>query len=142
MGRKERAATYADYEIDPERKKELQYFCRQYPKMKSLISYGISRGNLDGMPRGYGIADPTAHQAIKNAARQTRCKIIEKAAQRTTQGQPPEVYNALMQNVTQGTAFIYLTAPVSDADFYALRRLFYAILDEALTDAFSQIRTA
>ena len=142
MGRKQRAATYEDYDITPERKKELMFFCKQYQQMKSRISYSITRGGLDGMPRGYGVSDPTANKAIKNAALMNRCTIIEKAAQRTTQGQPPEVYNALMQNVTQGTAFIYLTAPVSDADFYAMRRLFYALLDEALTDAFSQIRTA
>lgn len=80
---------------------ELRYFCLQYGEKRA-------RGNR------HDLADVA---------------MIESAAAEACGGSPL-LYDCLMDNVTKETAIHRLNVPMGARQFYAMRRRFFAILDE------------
>ena len=141
MSRALRAMTYDDYNISKDRLHELNAFCKQYQQERQKISYAIRAHSIERPVQTSGYSDATAQAAIRNASARNHVQMIEKAAETATRGLPQEVTKALLLNVTDRTAAIYLPPmPISDSDFYSLRRYFYSLIDTMLRDAVAQYR--
>lgn len=68
------------YEIDPTRRLELKYFCRQYPKWKQQLAdlhCGYKPITLTGLPGGSGSSDTVGKAATKAAELSWKCEIVE-----------------------------------------------------------------
>ena len=115
---------------------ELRWFCRQYTEKKAALNAlrgGFNAFGQDGQPRGRGrISDSTARRAMRALDSKERrdVEMIEKAAREAARGSEA-LYRCLMKNVTQGISAHSLGAPMGLRQFYALRRQFFRLLDEA-----------
>ena len=102
-----RETTWEDYGLDCFRRRELQYFCLQYPERVRSPSVGA---RLD-------------------------CLLIEQAAREAaTAAGYDDLFPAIIRNVTQREGYGKLGVPFGPADFYGMVRNFYHRLD-ALQEA-------
>lgn len=122
-------------ELSPDRVAELRYFCLQYPEKKAALAAmrgGFNALGQGGQPRGGRISDTTARRAMRALDSKERrdVEMIEAAAREACRGSKA-LYECLMKNVTRGIGVRSLGVPMGLRQFYALRRQFYKLLDEA-----------
>jgi len=109
--------------ISHKRYMELLYFCRQYGEKKEqlnsmsfLKSTAFSETGI-----GNGGKNPTEKQALLMEELSRDIELIEDTVQETA----PEIYKQLLQNVTEGTTYIYMDMPCGQEYFYKKRREFF-----------------
>lgn len=108
--------------ISHEKYMELVYFCLQYrEKREQLQSLSFIKSIDYGGVAGSGGGKPTEKQAIHREELKRDIELIE----RTVLESAPEIYSALLKNVTEGVTYIYLDVPCSKKYFYAKRREFF-----------------
>ena len=92
--------------ISRERYFELMYFCKQYSEKKEMLKSftGIKAVNSDGMPRGNSVGNPTEQQALLKYSLEYDINLIEQTVKEVA----PEIYEALLLNVTEGINYTYL----------------------------------
>lgn len=122
------------YWIDKHRYYELKHFCMQYHIWKrtyAALSELQSNSNLEKIPSGNFISDPTAKQALRRAYYSDRINMVESAA-----------YDAdnilseyILRGVTEGLSYTYLKSklgiPCSRDTYYDRYRKFFWLLDNA-----------
>ena len=116
----------SDYNISKAKYNELKYFCMQYNEKKSELSssYGLNAVANDGMPKGNTVGNPTERIAIRNEQLKKDIEIIES----TSKEADPEISEYILQNVTEGIPYDYLSVPLSRTKFYDARRYFFFLL--------------
>ena len=123
------------YWIDKHRHYELKHFCLQYPEWKraydDLSNPGISLSQIDRLPSGNTIGDPTSRRAIAKAYYAERIELIERIAKDTDR----YLYDYILKAVTEGLSFPYLKArldiPCGRDMFYDRYRRFFWLLDNS-----------
>ena len=88
----------------------------------------ISAVNIDGMPHGTNISNPTAMQGEVIAQLKHDIEIIERTAMETD----AEFYEYILENVTKGISWEYLDVPLSRRSFYYLRRKYFYLLSKKI----------
>lgn len=123
-----RALRLSKYSISRDKYQELYYFCKQYWERKKEISFlrGLTEVKQDGMPKSNSISDPTYQKAEKILRLRHENELIEQAAIETHSG----LYQYILKNVTEGTPYEYMEAPIGRRQFYELRRIFFKKLSE------------
>ncbi len=117
------------YNISGARYRELFYFCRQYNEWKQELSViaTVKPQQLTGMPSGKNdISNPTADAAAKRVELTAKCALVEQTTIETS----PELYQYILENVTQGTRYEYMSLPCGRRQFYELRRKFFFLLSQ------------
>jgi len=109
--------------ISHEKYMELMYFCLQYrQKKEKLQSLSFIKGvDYGGTGVGSGGGNPTEKSALRREELQRDIELIEQTVLETA----PEIYDALLKNVTEGITYIYLSAPCGHKYFYEKRREFF-----------------
>lgn len=121
------------YWIDKHRYYELKHFCLQYHIWKrtyASLHELRSISNLEKIPSGNAIPDPTATQALQKAYYSDRIKMVESAA-----------YDAddilgeyILRGVTEGLSYTYLKSklgiPCSRDTYYDRYRRFFWLLNQ------------
>lgn len=120
--------TKEEYTISKNRYRELKYFCLQYKEKKDKLQSMsfISAVNIDGMPHGTNISNPTAIQGEVIAQLKHDIEIIERTAMETD----AEFYQYILDNITKGISWEYLDVPLSRRSFYYLRRKYFYLLSK------------
>lgn len=122
------------YWIDKHRYYELKHFCMQYHIWKrtyAALNELRAVPNLEKIPSGNTISDPTAKQALRRAYYSDRIDMVESAA-----------YDAdnilgeyILRGVTEGLSYTYLKSklgiPCSRDTYYDRYRKFFWLLDGA-----------
>ena len=122
------------YWIDKHRYYELKHFCLQYHIWKrtyAALTELRPVSNLEKIPSGNTVSDPTAKQALRRAYYSDRIDMIESAA-----------YDAdnilgeyILRGVTEGLSYTYLKSklgiPCSRDTYYDRYRKFFWLLDGA-----------
>lgn len=119
--------------ITPNRYRELQAICRDYPDYKRRLRRARA-GIVDRPARASGAChrpDPTAGEAMFLAAHPAarRVKLIEDCARRVAE---PCVAAAILKNVTEDISWEKQRPPIGMNQFYAIRLAFYVELDRRL----------
>lgn len=107
--------------------RELCNYCLQYEDKKARaedLRNPYKSPQITGLPHGSGVGDPTEAAAEKAAVMSRDVDLIETAVRTAA----PEIYSALLKNVTQGIQYDYMEVPCGRRQFYAYRRKFYYIL--------------
>ena len=123
----ERILKLSGYGISKERYQELKAFCRQYREKKAKIAdaQALPSSAPTGLPHGTGVSDRTGRQASRLAALSADVELIES----TCRDAAPCYWKYLLENVTTGTCFEYLSPPCGRRQFYEQRRKFFYLLD-------------
>lgn len=118
-----------EYGISRARYYELLSFCRQYEEKKEKLRAlrGLSAVQNDGMPHGHDPGDPTGKKALRALQLRDDIEIVEKCVEACVVEAARE---ALLANVTRGTAPEMYSIPYSRRQFYELRRRFFFLLDQ------------
>ncbi len=146
-----RTLTWDDYGIDKERYRELQHFCRQYATKKkkaaNAIDYGVvttvNYENVGG--HSSNISSPVENNVIRGIMLQEKylkdIRMIDEAAiWAATIAGYPKAWNIILWSVTRGVGYDsicgrYDFVPWCNPDFYAVRRAFFARLDDLQNEA-------
>jgi len=130
-----RGKSYDDYGISVYRYKELKNFCLQYREKKDAVERGLTSHQdlADRVPSGsMRTGSVVESQAIRNVVNHADCLLIEAAAMRTD----PKLARWIVHSVSTDDSYAEMIGkddtgpcPVGSTDFYAARRLFYAVLD-------------
>lgn len=102
---------------------ELLYFCRQYGEKKELLrslSFLKSTAFNETGVSSSG-KNPTEKQALIREELKRDIELIETTVRETA----PEIYEQLLQNITEGTTYIYMDMPCGQEYFYKKRREFF-----------------
>lgn len=153
MNERLRNLSWEDYGIDKDRYHELKHFCLQYKgkkkKASASLDYKLSAVSY-GNSGGYAgkVSKPVEDAAVKHMTRVEKylrdCRMIEESAMRAASlGGYRKAWRAILRSVTEGMSYEsvllkYESVPYSKTDFYAVRRAFFYILDEAQTSKESQ----
>lgn len=116
-----------EYGISKFAYRELCNFCLQYEDKKIKLEELRSPYNspqITGLPHGGEIGRPTEAAAEKATALSRDVDQIETAVRTAA----PEIYTALLKNVTQGIQYDYMEIPCGRYQFYQRRRKFFHIL--------------
>lgn len=127
-------STRNPYWIDKHRYYELKHFCLQYHIWKRTyiaLTELKSISNLEKIPSGNEISDPTAKQAIRKTYYSDRIEMVENAA-----------YDAdnvlgeyILKAVTEGLSYTHLKSklgiPCSRDTYYDRYRKFFWLLNNA-----------
>lgn len=117
------------YNISRYRFRELKNFCLQYDELKRKLKdcYSLNSVANDGTPHSTAISDPTAAAAMQAAKCSEAIDLIENCVCEACGCSA--VYDALLTNVTRGTAYEYLPhVPTGRRQFYEMRRKFFFLL--------------
>ena len=114
------------YRISPLAYRELKYFCLQYAEKVRARNEARNtvRAPLPGGIHGSGPGTPAENAAERAVALSRDIDLIEATAREAA----PELYEAIMQNVTQGVRYEYLAVPCGRRQFYEARRKFFYLL--------------
>lgn len=122
--------------LDRDRYRELQAFCRQYPKWKVEL-YGsaeISGMNYDGMPRSPQPGDPTEKAVERREVLLKKIQLVEGCACDVDGG---AWARALLLNVCNGESWERIRDFYPEtlknsmtSQYFAARRKFFHLLDE------------
>ena len=122
--------------LDRDRYKELQAFCRQYPRWKVEL-YGsaeISGMHYDGMPRNPSPGDPTGRAVERREALLRKVELVEGCACDVDGG---AWVKALLLNVCNGESWERIRDLHPEDlknsrinDFFSARKHFFHLLDE------------
>lgn len=124
--------------ISLERRRELEYFCRQYGEKRARLAAlleqygpsGLSLGLGGGKAQG-GHGDPTVWAVARREQLLRDCEDIEQAALGVAgemAGDPVELAMRLIEHMADPTGREPETAPCGRRQFYALRRRFLIAL--------------
>lgn len=113
--------------------RELYNFALQYPEFLSQLrshSY-VASPNLDGMPRGGAVGNPTERIGITEADLRSKVSLIEQCAREAD----PTIYKAVLYAVTQPhISYNYLSTRgyvhCGRDKFFIARQKFYWLLDK------------
>lgn len=146
-----RQLKWDDYGISRERYRELQHFCRQYSEKKKKAAASIDYGSMTGVNydkvggRSSTVSSPIENAVIRGIMIQEKYQkdvrmIDEAAAWAASIGGYPKAWNIILWSVTRGVGYDRLAArydfiPWSVPDFYAVRRAFFARLDDLQYEA-------
>ena len=119
--------------ITPNRYRELQAVCRDYPEYKRRLRRARA-GIVDRPERtsgAYRRPDPTAAEAVFLASHPAarRVQVIETCAYQAAE---PCVARALLRSVSEGLTWEQLSPPIGRNQFYQARMAFFIALDAAL----------
>ena len=124
--------------ITPERYRELQDMCRQYPEHVRKIRR-VRAGIVDRPTRkggGWKRPDPTGNAAVNIAVEvewmEARVKMIDNCVKLAA---PAAIAKAILKNVTEDWSYEYLKPPCGKNQFYDYRHWFYVLLDRAMKSA-------
>lgn len=121
--------------LDRERYRELQAFCRQYPRWKIEIagSAEITGMDYDGMPRNPQPGDPTERAVERREALLRKIDLVEGCARDVDKG---AWYKALILNACNGMGWEVIRdlhpEAMKNSDrtkFFMARRMFFRLLD-------------
>lgn len=115
------------YGISKEAYRELRSFCLQYEeKRKQLeLCYSVGSPGLSEMPKGSGVSNPTAKQAMLAIKLRNDLSLIEQTAIEAA----GELYQYVIHNVTsEGETWEKMGPPCGRRQFYEYRRLFFYLL--------------
>jgi len=147
-----RSLTWDDYGISRERYRELQHFCRQYSEKKKKAADATDYGSMTGFftydrvgGKSSGPSNPIESAVIRGIMLQEKylkdVKMIDEAAAWAASiGGYSKAWNIILWSVTRGVGYDKLLAryefvPWSLPDFYAVRRAFFARLDDLQNEA-------
>ncbi len=122
------------YWISKHRHYELKHFCLQYTDWKRTYSYlngnTIVATNLERLPSGNEIGDPTADVAVQKAYYLERIELIEKTAEAADK----YLSEYILKAVTEGISYTYLKftmdVPCGRDMFYDRYRRFFWLLSK------------
>ena len=116
------------YGISGKRYKELCGFCEQYPEWKhELSSLPVLRAvQIDGMPHGSSVGDPTSALALRRHIIELKCMLIEETAKEAS----PELWQYIIQSVCYNKPYRAMDIPSSQIPFFTQRRYFFFLLDK------------
>ena len=124
--------------ITPERYRELQDMCRQYPDHVRRIRR-VRAGIVDRPTRkggGWKRPDPTGNAAVNIAVEvewmEARVKMIDNCVKLAA---PAAIAKAVLKSVTEGRRYEDLSPPCGMNQFYDARLWFYVILDRSMKSA-------
>ena len=129
---KRRDLKLTEYEISPDKYRELLYFCRQYDELKDklLSCYDIRAVRLSDMPKSGRISNTTEHNALTSEKLSKSISLIEQTAIEAD----AELYQFIIDNVARGTSYEYLrnacNIPCGHRKFYLTRRKFFFLLSK------------
>lgn len=118
---------------DKERFRELYYFALQYNVWRTRLAElkVVSSPNLDGMPRGSGVGDPTGSTGSEVAELMKKISLIEDCVREAG----PDIYRGLLKGVTtqsctpnwlRARGYIYC----GNDKYYHSRAKFYWLLNQ------------
>lgn len=122
------------YGISSKRYKELCGFCEQYPEWKMqngdhAFITGMRYSDMPGSPNR-GMSDKTSKDAIKLAAMDKNCDLIERVARLAD----AEIWQFIIKSVCYEVPVNYLITVegmnMSPSAFYERRRYFFYLLDK------------
>lgn len=124
--RKDRDLKLQDYNISPNRYRELKYFCKQYREKQSQLRSitELSSPGFGGGGGGNKISDRTGNTALKRLGLEKELEIIEQSAMEAGS----EFYSYILSNVVDGIRYEYLDAPMSRRAFFRMKLKFFGIL--------------
>lgn len=124
--KKDRDLKLQDYNISPNRYRELKYFCKQYREkqlqLRSITE--LSSPVFGSMGGGGKTSDRTADTAIKKAQLQRDVSLIEQSAIEAGN----EFYPYILSNVVDGVRYEHLQIPMSRRAFFRIKLNFFKIL--------------
>lgn len=105
------------------------HFCLSYKELKreyAELTSTYNGINMDGMPHGNGISDPTARNAIRRAKLAEKIDIIEHTAEEVGE----DLYEYLLMGVTEkGMTYEWLREkkgmPCGKNEYYTMRKKYY-----------------
>lgn len=119
------------YYISRHRYYELKHFCLQYPEWKQNYH------DLDGRPTksasvcehisGGKVSDPTAVYAEARLYFRERMEMVERSCEKAD----GDLAGFLLQAVTEGVSYEYISPPCCKEVWYAAYRRFFWLLDKA-----------
>ena len=125
---------WTNWGIDRDRYRELQWFCRQYPRKKAEAASLLTVGGagFDDMPHGTDPGDPTLRAVMRREQLLRDIDMIESCARQVDGGR---WFSALIQNICMGRAYAYIDTAILPTSkrptFYKQRREFFLLLDKA-----------
>ncbi len=126
MMKKDRDLKLQNYNMSPNRYRELKFFCKQY-REKQLQLRSITELSLpgfDGARGGNKISDRTGDTALRRIQLEKELEIIEQSAMEAGD----ELYPYILSNVVGGVRYEHLEVPMSRASFFRRRKRFFEIL--------------
>ena len=124
---RKRSLELDSYNISKHRYKELANFCLQYREFiqEKNECYYSSGKQLNKMPKGNYISNPTANKAERAYKLSKNIELIEQTAIEAS----GELYPWILQAVTAGLSWEYLRPPCGINQFYETRRRFFYLLN-------------
>lgn len=114
------------------RYRELKYLCLQYnelkEKMKEFSSGNVGAMKITGMPTANNISNSVQDIVIRKSEIEKKIKAIEQSAVEVDS----VYYKDILYSVTENIRYEYINTRLCRTSFYALRRLFFSILDEKI----------
>lgn len=124
--KKDRDLKLQDYNISPDRYRELKYFCKQYREKQSQLRSitELSSPCIDSNGGGNKISDRTGNTALKRLGLVKELEIIEQSAMEAGN----EFYPYILSNVVDGVRYEHLQIPMSRRAFFRIKLNFFKIL--------------
>ena len=124
--KKDRDLKLQDYNISPNRYRELKYFCKQYREkqlqLRSITE--LSSPGFDSNGGGNKISDRTGNTALRRLQLEKELEIIEQSAMEAGN----EFYPYILNNVVNGVRYEHLEVPMSRRAFFRMKLKFFGIL--------------
>lgn len=124
--KKDRDLKLQNYNISPDRYRELKYFCKQYREkqlqLRSLTE--LSSPGFDGAGGGNKISDRTGDTALRRIQLEKDLEMIEQSAMEAGS----EFYSYILSNVVDGIRYEHLDVPMSRRAFFRMKLKFFGII--------------
>lgn len=122
------------YWISKHRHYELKHFCLQYTDWKKTYSYlegnTVAAVNLERLPSGNEVGDPTADVAIQKAYYQERIELIEKTAMEADKYLSDYILKAVTEGISYTCLKFKMEIPCGRDMFYDRYRRFFWLLSK------------
>lgn len=120
------------YGVSQQRYNELRAFCLQYPEWQVKLRdiHSLSGVSTDSEAvQGGKTGQPTESKALQALRYTEKIRAVERALKQAV-GDEQHIYNPLLNNLTRGTKYEYLSIPISKKNFYMYRTAFFVNLDK------------
>lgn len=122
------------YWISKHRHYELKHFCLQYADWKKTYSYldgnTVAATNLERLPSGNEVGDPTADFALQKAYYLERIKLIEKTAEEADKYLSDYILKAVTEGISYTCLKFKMEIPCGRDMFYDRYRRFFWLLSK------------
>lgn len=123
------------YWISKHRHYELKHFCLQYSEWKKIYRYlensSVEASQLERLPSGNNVGDPTANIALQKLYYLERINLIEETAKKADK----YLWNYILKAVTEGLSYTCLKfkmeIPCGRDMFYDRYRRFFWLLSKS-----------